>query len=161
MDLGRRAGQAARDQVGADVVQVPLLDQQAPLASAASARALDFGLRAARPRRRASRVSTSPASSARRRARLNRITRRAAGGRGLLAVSITVTSTGSSASTISQPLPTLRRMRDRRRRRCRQLLQVGDLRDAQLLGTLRADLGRVAVDRLATAEDEVVVGRPS
>ena len=37
-----------------------------------------------------------------------------------------------------------------------QLLQVGDLRNAQLLGALRADLGRVAVDRLPAAEDEVV-----
>ena len=36
------------------------------------------------------------------------------------------------------------------------LLQVGDLRDAQLLGALRPDLGRVAVDGLPAAEDEIV-----
>ena len=37
-----------------------------------------------------------------------------------------------------------------------QFLKIRDLRDAQLFGTLRADLGRVAVDRLPAAEDEVV-----
>ena len=48
---------------------------------------------------------TSAATSAGTFARFNRITRLAAGGRGSLAVSITVTSTGSLASTISQPWP--------------------------------------------------------
>ena len=87
------------------------------------------------------------------------MTRFAAGGRGVLAVSSTVTSTGSCASTISQPLPTLRRTRTRLAVEVDQLLEVGDLRNAQLLGDLRADLGGVAVDGLPAAEDEVE--RPS
>jgi hypothetical protein len=37
------------------------------------------------------------------------------------------------------------------------LFQVGDLRDAELFGRLRTRLGRVAVDRLTSAEDEVVI----
>ena len=57
---------------------------------------------------------TSAATSAGTRARFSRITRLAAGGRGSLAVSITVTSTGSFASTISQPWPMFRRMRTTR-----------------------------------------------
>jgi len=54
---------------------------------------------------------TSAATSDGTRAFFIRITRFAAGGRGSLAVSITVTSMGSLPSTISQPLPTLRRIR--------------------------------------------------
>ena len=48
-------------------------------------------------------IQTSAAISNSTRARLNRIKRLAAGGRGWLAEPMTVTRTGSSASTISQP----------------------------------------------------------
>ena len=37
-----------------------------------------------------------------------------------------------------------------------QFLEISNLRDAQLLGALRTDLGRVAVDRLPAAENKVV-----
>ena len=37
-----------------------------------------------------------------------------------------------------------------------QLLQVSHLRDPQLLGTLRSHLSRVAVDRLAAGEHQIV-----
>ena len=50
----------------------------------------------------------------------------------------------------------LRRMRTTPSCSVDQLFQVGDLRNAQLLGALRADLGRVAVDGLPAAEDEIV-----
>ena len=72
---------------------------------------------------------------------------------------MTVISTGRRASTISQPWPMLRRTRTTRCRvlQIEQFFQVGDLRDAQFLGTLRADLSRIAIDRLAAGEDQVVV----
>ncbi len=100
---------------------------------------------------------TSPATSAATRARFARITRLADGGRGVLAVCTTVTSTGRLGF---DQLPS-------RARCCGEccttpshsdtaLLQVRDLRNAQLLGALRPDLGRVAVDGLPAAEDEIV-----
>ena len=99
---------------------------------------------------------TSAAISAGTRARFSRITRLAAGGRGWLAVWITVTSTGSLASTTSQPCPCCGECCTTPSRRPTHLLQVGHLRNAQFLGALRADLGRVAVDGLPAAEDEIV-----
>ena len=108
-DLGRRAGQAAAIEVRADAVEVPLLQEQALLlegldcggcVSAANSSSAALGIDA----------FVSAKTSAGTRARFSRMTRRAAGGRGSLADSMTVTSTGSRPWTISHPWPKFRRI---------------------------------------------------
>ena len=98
----------------------------------------------------------SAATSAGTRARFSRMTRRAAGGRGSLADSMTVTSIGQpplddfrAVAEIPPDLHGVVLQLD-------QFLEIRDLRDTQLLGTPRTDLGRVTVDGLPAAEDGIL-----
>ena len=88
------------------------------------------------------------------------------GGRGSLASPVTVSRAGSGRVSVSVP-PSIDcgcAVIDAARRRAgvaagasssSDAADAGDLRQAELLGDLRADLGGVAVDRLAAAEHEV------
>ena len=87
----------------------------------------------------------------------------ALGGRGSLASLVIVSSAGSGARNVSVPSSTERvavieapaPAGRAGRHDLVDAAHAGDLRQAELLGRLRADLGGVAVDRLPAAEDEI------
>ena len=153
-DLGRRAGEAAAIEVRADAVKVPLLQEQALLlegldaapASAANSSSAALGIDS----------FTSAKTSADTRARFNRMTRRAGGRTGLVG---RLDHRHQHGQPALDDLPAMTEIPADLHGVVFELdefLKVGDLRDAQFLGALRADLGRVAVDRLSAAEDEVI-----